>query len=123
MVQEVHNSWKYSNPGLEVAPSLAIAIVAAAHLGPICGAVASNLAVDTIDNGGDFGKGLQQAASTNSLRGYTIAVTTACPVSPQLSGAFGVSSDNTNRVTRGLKPNTVEGISGLTAYSIAQDFA
>ncbi|MDO2247268.1 hypothetical protein Q2429_24800, partial [Escherichia coli] len=33
-VQEVHDSWKYSNSGLGAAPSLAIAIVAAAYLGP-----------------------------------------------------------------------------------------
>ncbi|MCU9192793.1 hemagglutinin repeat-containing protein, partial [Pseudomonas aeruginosa] len=47
-VQEVHDSWKYSNSGLGAAPSLAIAIVAAAYLGPVYGPMASNLAVGTI---------------------------------------------------------------------------
>ncbi|WP_033948340.1 hemagglutinin repeat-containing protein, partial [Pseudomonas aeruginosa] len=112
MVQEVHDSWKYSNSGLGAAPSLAIAIVAAAYLGPVYGAMASNLAIGTINNGGDLGKGLQQATSADSLKGYAIAAATAYLVSPQLDKAFGVSSDNINKVTKGFKLSTVEGIGG-----------
>ncbi|WP_258551757.1 DUF637 domain-containing protein, partial [Pseudomonas aeruginosa] len=123
MVQEVHDSWKYSNSGLRAAPSLAIAIVAAAYLGPVYGAMASNLAIGTINNGGDLGKGLQQATSADSLKGYAIAAATAYLVSPQLDKAFGVSSDNINKVTKGFKLSTVEGIGGFAAYSIAQGFA
>ncbi|WHV51445.1 two-partner secretion system putative hemagglutinin TpsA2 [Pseudomonas aeruginosa] len=123
MVQEVHDSWKYSNSGLGAAPSLAIAIVAAAYLGPVYGAMASNLAIGTINNGGDHGKGLQQATSADSLKGYAIAAATAYLVSPQLDKAFGVSSDNINKVTKGFKLSTVEGIGGFAAYSIAQGFA
>ncbi|HHY2542128.1 TPA: DUF637 domain-containing protein, partial [Pseudomonas aeruginosa] len=123
MVQEVHDSWKYSNSGLGAAPSLAIAIVAAAYLGPVYGAMASNLAIGTINNGGDLGKGLQQATSADSLKGYAIAAATAYLVSPQLDKAFGVSSDNINKVTKGFKLSTVEGIGGFAAYSIAQSFA
>lgn len=123
MVQEVHDSWKYSNSGLGAAPSLAIAIVAAAYLGPVYDAMASNLAIGTINNGGDLGKGLQQATSADSLKGYAIAAATAYLVSPQLDKAFGVSSDNINKVTKGFKLSTVEGIGGFAAYSIAQGFA
>lgn len=123
MVQEVHDSWKYSSSGLGAAPSLAIAIVAAAYLGPVYGAMASNLAIGTINNGGDLGKGLQQATSADSLKGYAIAAATAYLVSPQLDKAFGVSSDNINKVTKGFKLSTVEGIGGFAAYSIAQGFA
>ncbi|TEL18039.1 hypothetical protein IPC184_09000, partial [Pseudomonas aeruginosa] len=123
MVQEVHDSWKYTNSGLGAAPSLAIAIVAAAYLGPVYGAMASNLAIGTINNGGDLGKGLQQATSADSLKGYAIAAATAYLVSPQLDKAFGVSSDNINKVTKGFKLSTVEGIGGFAAYSIAQGFA
>ncbi|MCU9359988.1 DUF637 domain-containing protein, partial [Pseudomonas aeruginosa] len=36
---------------------------------------------------------------------------------------FGVSSDNINKVTKGFKLSTVEGIGGFAAYSIAQGFA
>ncbi|MFK1122759.1 DUF637 domain-containing protein, partial [Pseudomonas aeruginosa] len=117
------DSWKYSNSGLGAAPSLAIAIVAAAYLGPVYGAMASNLAIGTINNGGDLGKGLQQATSADSLKGYAIAAATAYLVSPQLDKAFGVSSDNINKVTKGFKLSTVEGIGGFAAYSIAQGFA
>ncbi|HHM7218923.1 TPA: DUF637 domain-containing protein, partial [Pseudomonas aeruginosa] len=122
-VQELHDSWKYSNSGLGAAPSLAIAIVAVAYLGPVYGAMASNLAIGTINNGGDLGKGLQQATSADSLKGYAIAAATAYLVSPQLDKAFGVSSDNINKVTKGFKLSTVEGIGGFAAYSIAQGFA
>ncbi|MBF3019183.1 DUF637 domain-containing protein, partial [Pseudomonas aeruginosa] len=86
-------------------------------------AMASNLAIGTINNGGDLGKGLQQATSADSLKGYAIAAATAYLVSPQLDKAFGVSSDNINKVTKGFKLSTVEGIGGFAAYSIAQGFA
>ncbi len=92
-------------------------------LGPVYGAMASNLAIGTINNGGDLGKGLQQATSADSLKGYAIAAATAYLVSPQLDKAFGVSSDNINKVTKGFKLSTVEGIGGFAAYSIAQGFA
>ena len=52
-VREIHDSWKYSNSGLGAAPSMVIAIVASAYLGPLYGAMASNLAIGTINNGGD----------------------------------------------------------------------
>ncbi|MBJ7563207.1 DUF637 domain-containing protein, partial [Pseudomonas sp. P20] len=55
--------------------------------------------------------------------GYAIAAATAYLVSPQLDKAFGVSSDNINKVTKGFKLSTVEGIGGFAAYSIAQGFA
>ncbi|MDP5690686.1 DUF637 domain-containing protein, partial [Pseudomonas aeruginosa] len=57
------------------------------------------------------------------LKGYAIAAATAYLVSPQLDKAFGVSSDNINKVTKGFKLSTVEGIGGFAAYSIAQGFA
>ncbi|MCO3658336.1 filamentous hemagglutinin, partial [Pseudomonas aeruginosa] len=61
--------------------------------------------------------------SADSLKGYAIAAATAYLVSPQLDKAFGVSSDNINKVTKGFKLSTVEGIGGFAAYSIAQGFA
>ncbi|MCO2992603.1 hemagglutinin [Pseudomonas aeruginosa] len=120
MVQEVHDSWKYSNSGLGVAPSLAIAIVAAAYLGPVYGAMASNLAIGTINNGGDFGKGLKFATSSNALKGYAVAGATAYLVSPQLDEMFGVSTDNVNKVTKGFDLSTMSGLGGFATYSIIQ---
>ncbi|RFQ09504.1 hypothetical protein D0N87_33775, partial [Pseudomonas sp. ATCC 13867] len=66
----------YSNNSLGAAPSLAIAIVAAAYLGPVYGPMASNLAVGTINNGGDLGQGLKYAASSDNLKSYAIAAAT-----------------------------------------------
>ncbi|HHO8973286.1 TPA: DUF637 domain-containing protein, partial [Pseudomonas aeruginosa] len=120
MVQEVHDSWKYSNSGLGAAPSLAIAIVAAAYLGPVYGAMASNLAIGTINNGGDFGKGLKFATSSNALKGYAVAGATAYLVSPQLDEMFGVSTDNVNKVTKGFDLSTMSGLGGFATYSIIQ---
>ncbi|HGS8014586.1 TPA: DUF637 domain-containing protein, partial [Pseudomonas aeruginosa] len=119
-VQEVHDSWKYSNSGLGAAPSLAIAIVAAAYLGPVYGAMASNLAIGTINNGGDFGKGLKFATSSNALKGYAVAGATAYLVSPQLDEMFGVSTDNVNKVTKGFDLSTMSGLGGFATYSIIQ---
>ncbi|MFG9176273.1 DUF637 domain-containing protein, partial [Pseudomonas aeruginosa] len=119
-VQEVHDSWKYSNSGLGAAPSLAIAIVAAAYLGPVYGAMASNLATGTINNGGDFGKGLKFATSSNALKGYAVAGATAYLVSPQLDEMFGVSTDNVNKVTKGFDLSTMSGLGGFATYSIIQ---
>ncbi|MCV4116006.1 DUF637 domain-containing protein, partial [Pseudomonas aeruginosa] len=119
-VQELHDSWKYSNSGLGAAPSLAIAIVAAAYLGPVYGAMASNLATGTINNGGDFGKGLKFATSSNALKGYAVAGATAYLVSPQLDEMFGVSTDNVNKVTKGFDLSTMSGLGGFATYSIIQ---
>ena len=76
-VREIHDSWKYSNSGLGAAPSLVISIVAAAYLGPVYGAMASNLAIGTINNKGDLGRGLKEAASTDNLKRYAITAATA----------------------------------------------
>ncbi|WP_232111806.1 DUF637 domain-containing protein, partial [Pseudomonas guariconensis] len=63
--------------GLGAAPSLVISIVAAAYLGPVYGAMASNLAIGTINNKGDLGRGLKEAASTDNLKRYAITAATA----------------------------------------------
>ncbi|CAB5524385.1 Possible hemagglutinin (DUF637) [Pseudomonas putida] len=76
-VREIHDSWKYSSSGLGAAPSLVISIVAAAYLGPVYGAMASNLAIGTINNKGDLGRGLKEAASTDNLKRYAITAATA----------------------------------------------
>lgn len=76
-VREIHDSWKYSNSGLGAAPSMVIAIVASAYLGPLYGAMASNLAIGTINNKGDLGRGLKEAASTDNLKRYAITAATA----------------------------------------------
>ncbi|OQR33010.1 hypothetical protein BWR15_16290 [Pseudomonas sp. T] len=125
LVQEIHDSYKYSNNSLGAGPSLIISIVAAAYLGPVYGAMASNLAIGTINNGGDIGQGLQHAASADSLKGYAITAATAYVVNPYLNGEFEVHTDPTYNVTKGFNLNTwgMDGVGGFAAYSLAEGFA
>ncbi|MBW6219318.1 DUF637 domain-containing protein, partial [Pseudomonas aeruginosa] len=113
-VQELHDSWKYSNSGLGVGAQLAIAIVvtyftAGAASGAIATAgagtsmagataaatattsagwlnaagtaalsgVASNGAISTINNRGNLGDVVKDVTSSDALRGYVVAGTTA----------------------------------------------
>ncbi|MCO2356095.1 filamentous hemagglutinin N-terminal domain-containing protein [Pseudomonas aeruginosa] len=113
-VQELHDSWKYSNSGLGVGAQLAIAIVvtyftAGAASGAIATAgagtsmagataaatattsagwlnaagtaalsgMASNGAISTINNRGNLGDVVKDVTSSDALRGYVVAGTTA----------------------------------------------
>ncbi|OPE17098.1 hemagglutinin, partial [Pseudomonas aeruginosa] len=113
-VQELHDSWKYSNSGLGAGAQLAIAIVvtyftAGAASGAIATAgagtsmagataaatattsagwlnaagaaalsgVASNGAISTINNRGNLGDVVKDVTSSDALRGYVVAGTTA----------------------------------------------
>ncbi len=120
MVQEVHDSWKYSNSGLGAAPSLAIAIVAAACLGPVYGPMASNLAVGTINNGGDLGKGLQHATSSSALKSYAIAAATAYLTTEYFDKVLDTKTNvDTSKVTVDL--STVSGASRFAANQAMQN--
>ena len=120
MVQEVHDSWKYSNSGLRAAPSLAIAIVAAAYLGPVYGPMASNLAVGTINNGGDLGKGLQHATSSSALKSYAIAAATAYLTTEYFDKVLDTKTNvDTSKVTVDL--STVSGASRFAANQAMQN--
>nr|WP_267131508.1 two-partner secretion system putative hemagglutinin TpsA2 [Pseudomonas aeruginosa] len=119
-VQEVHDSWKYSNSGLGAAPSLAIAIVAAAYLGPVYGPMASNLAVGTINNGGDLGKGLQHATSSSALKSYAIAAATAYLTTEYFDKVLDTKTNvDTSKVTVDL--STVSGASRFAANQAMQN--
>ncbi|MBC3456743.1 DUF637 domain-containing protein, partial [Pseudomonas mosselii] len=119
-VKEIHESFKYSHSGLGAAPSLLIAIVAAAYLGPLTGALASNLATGTINNGGDIGQGVKFAFNKDNLKSYAIAAAAAYVITPQLDKAFGVSTDNINKITKGFDLGSVSGIAQFGLYSTTQ---
>ncbi|MHA6159948.1 two-partner secretion domain-containing protein [Pseudomonas sichuanensis] len=119
-VKEIHESFKYSQSGLGAAPSLIIAIVAAAYLGPLMGAFASNLAVGSINNGGNIGQGLKFALSKENLQSYAIAAASAYLISPQLDKAFGVSTDNANKITKGFDLGSMTDIVRFGAYATTQ---
>ena len=94
LVQEIHQSFKYSNSGLGVAAQLAIAILMAAFLGPavagmvgtgtgaaMVGAVAAgaatNATVSAVNNGGNLGAVFQDVTSSSAIKGYLTSAATA----------------------------------------------
>lgn len=99
---------------------MVIAIVAAAYLGPLTGALASNLAVGTINNGGDIGQGVKFAPNKDNLKSYAIAAAAAYVITPQLDKAFGVSTDNINKITKGFDLGSISGITQFGLYSTTQ---
>ncbi|WP_240964898.1 filamentous hemagglutinin N-terminal domain-containing protein [Pseudomonas multiresinivorans] len=122
-VKEIHDSYKYSNSGLGAAPQLIIAIVASYFLGPLYGAMASNLAVGTINNGGDIGQGLEYATTSDALKSYAMAGVGEYVISPKLDSYFKVSTDTANQVTKGFDLSTwagEKGIGAFAAYNSAQ---
>lgn len=119
-VKEIHDSYKYSNSGLGAAPSLAIAIVAAAYLGPVYGPMASNLAIGTINNGGDIGRGLKYAASPDNLKSYAIAAATAYMTSEYFDKVLKTKTNpTTGKVTVDL--SSVSGVSRFAANQALQN--
>ncbi len=96
MVQEVHDSWKYSNSGMGPATQIAVAIAAAAIGGMAAagalsgagvgassfamgagvgaaGSLSGTAAVSLINNKGDLGKVLKDSFSSDSLKQIAIA--------------------------------------------------
>ncbi|WP_246228241.1 filamentous hemagglutinin N-terminal domain-containing protein [Pseudomonas nitroreducens] len=116
-VREIHNSYSYSNSGLGAGPQLIIAIVASYFLGPLYGAMASNLAVGTINNGGDIGQGLKYATTSDALKSYAMAGVGEYVISPKLDSYFNVSTDTANQVTKGFDLSTWGGEKGIAAFA------
>ncbi|WP_434457545.1 DUF637 domain-containing protein [Stutzerimonas urumqiensis] len=122
-VKEIHDSFKYESSGLGAGAQMVMAIVAAAFLGPLMGALASNVAAGTINNGGDLGKGIKFALSEDNLKSYAIAAAAAYVITPQLDQAFGVSTDNVNKITKGFDLGNLSDVVRFSAYSVAQGVA
>ncbi|MBK3759222.1 DUF637 domain-containing protein [Stutzerimonas frequens] len=122
-VKEIHDSFKYESSGLGAGAQMVMAIVAAAFLGPLMGALASNVAAGTINNGGDLGKGIKFALNEDNLKSYAIAAAAAYVITPQLDQAFGVSTDNVNKITKGFDLGNLSDVIRFGAYSAAQGFA
>jgi filamentous hemagglutinin len=96
LVQEIHQSFKYSNSGLGVAAQIAIAILMAAVVGPaaagmvgagtgagaaMVGAVAAgaatNATVSAVNNRGDLGAVFKDVTSSSAVKGYLTSAATA----------------------------------------------
>ncbi|MHB9799637.1 two-partner secretion domain-containing protein [Pseudomonas sp. MT3] len=120
-VKEFHDSYKYSNNSLGAAPSLAIAIVAAAYLGPVYGPMASNLAVGTINNGGDLGQGLKYAASSDNLKSYAIAAATAYLATKYFDKVLDTQTNIDTTKVSNVDLSTVSGASRFAANQAMQN--
>jgi filamentous hemagglutinin len=96
LVQEIHQSFKYSNSGLGVTAQLAIAILMATIVGPaaagtvgtgtgagaaMVGAVAAgagtNASISVINNGGNVGAVFKDVTSSDAIKGYLTSAATA----------------------------------------------
>jgi filamentous hemagglutinin len=94
LVQEIHQSFKYSNSGLGVAAQLAIAILMAAIVGPAAAALAgggtagamvgavaagasTNATVSFVNNGGNLGAVFKDVTSSDAIKGYLTSAATA----------------------------------------------
>ncbi|WP_152227734.1 DUF637 domain-containing protein [Pseudomonas sp. SCB32] len=119
-VKEFHDSYSYSNSGMGAAPSLAIAIVAAAYLGPIVGPVASNLAVGTINNGGDVGQGLKYATNSDALKSYAIAAAMAYITPEYFDKALNTQTNTITDKVSAVDLSTVSGASRFAANQAMQ---
>lgn len=87
-VKEIHESFKYNTSGLGPASQLIIAIMLSMVMGPMMAgwttmaqagtvAVATKATVSTIDNRGNLGAVFKDVTSTDSLKGYAVAMATA----------------------------------------------
>ncbi|OCX24548.1 filamentous hemagglutinin N-terminal domain-containing protein [Pseudomonas graminis] len=94
LVQEIHQSFKYSNSGLGVAAQIAIAILMAAIVGPaaaafagggtagamvgaVAASAATNASVSAINNGGNLGAVFKDVTSSSAVKGYLTSAATA----------------------------------------------
>lgn len=119
-VKEVHDSFKYNNSGLGAGAQLVIAIVASAFLGPIYGAMATNVAVGTASNGGDIGQGIKFAASSDNLKSYAVIAATQWATTEVFDGTLKTKTDPmTGKVTTDL--SSLEGIGRFGANQLLQN--
>lgn len=81
---------------------------------------ASKTAISTINNKGNLGKGLKEATSKDSLKGYLTSAITAGFTSGYLDEAFGVKGDNINHITKGFDLSDPAGLAKFGTYLGAQ---
>ncbi|MCO2712929.1 filamentous hemagglutinin N-terminal domain-containing protein, partial [Pseudomonas aeruginosa] len=116
MVQEVHDSWKYSNSGMGPATQIAVAIAAAAIGGMAAagalsgagvgassfamgagvgaaGSLSGTAAVSLINNKGDLGKVLKDSFSSDSLKQIAIASLTGGLTAEYFDGILQTKTD------------------------------
>ncbi|THF63407.1 DUF637 domain-containing protein [Pseudothauera rhizosphaerae] len=139
-VKEVHDSFKYSHSGLGAGLALVIAIVVTVLTwGAASGAVAtltnaavgtasnaaltaaatsamSNMAINTINSGGDLGEALELSLSEDALKGYATSAIVAGITAGYIDKAFGAKTNAATGTASGFDLNTVAGVGRFAAY-------
>ncbi|WP_263263107.1 filamentous hemagglutinin N-terminal domain-containing protein [Pseudomonas sp. RIT-PI-S] len=144
-VEEIHQSFKYSNSGLGVGAQLALAILMAVVVGPaamsalatatggtivaaggaaVATAAATNAASSFISNRGNLGAVFKDTTSSDALKGYAIAGVTAGIIdyadTTWFTGADGAANGGSKVVTSGAAQNPGYASSMLTPESWGQ---
>ncbi|MFO6137439.1 DUF637 domain-containing protein, partial [Pseudomonas aeruginosa] len=143
MVQEVHDSWKYSNSGMGPATQIAVAIAAAAIGGMAAagalsgagvgassfamgagvgaaGSLSGTAAVSLINNKGDLGKVLKDSFSSDSLKQIAIASLTGGLTAEYFDGILQTKTDPlTGKVTVDL--SSLSGVGRFAANQAMQN--
>ncbi|VTL99092.1 putative hemagglutinin [Pseudomonas aeruginosa] len=142
-VQEVHDSWKYSNSGMGPATQIAVAIAAAAIGGMAAagalsgagvgassfamgagvgaaGSLSGTAAVSLINNKGDLGKVLKDSFSSDSLKQIAIASLTGGLTAEYFDGILQTKTDPlTGKVTVDL--SSLSGVGRFAANQAMQN--
>jgi filamentous hemagglutinin len=141
LVQEIHQSFKYSNSGLGVAAQLAIAILIAAFVGPaalsalstagagtvlaaggaaVATGAATTATTSLINNRGDLGAALQDTTSSSALKGYAVSGITASLTAGLFDGITATKTDPvTGKITVDL--SNLEGVGRFAANQLLQN--
>jgi filamentous hemagglutinin family protein len=83
-------------------------------------AAVSTAAISTINNKGDLGAVVKDVTSDDALKGYVVSGLTAGFTSGVLDSAFGVSSDNVNKITKGFDLSKPVEVAKFGSYLGAQ---
>ncbi|SEU13754.1 DUF637 domain-containing protein, partial [Pseudomonas graminis] len=135
LVNELHNSYKYSNSGLGVGAQLAIAILLAAFVGPaamtalgeagasaavaaggaaVATGAATNASISLINNRGNLGAVVKDVTSSDAIKGYAISGITAGLTTGYFDAWTGTTTDPiTGKITTNL--STWKGIGQFAA--------
>jgi filamentous hemagglutinin len=135
LVNELHNSYKYSSSGLGVGAQLAIAILMAAFVGPaamtalgeagasaavaaggaaVATGAATNASISLINNKGNLGAVVKDVTSSDALKGYAVSGITAGLTTGYFDALTGTTTDpNTGKIITNL--STWKGIGQFAA--------
>ncbi|GAB7530632.1 hypothetical protein PS3A_30430 [Pseudomonas sp. 3A(2025)] len=138
-VEEIHQSFKYNHSGLGVGAQLVIAILMAAFLGPaamtafgaagtgvaaagsaISVSAATTASISAVNNRGNLGAVFKDVTSSDAIKGYAIAGTTAGLTAGYFDDWTGTHTDVASGKVVGPKLYTWEGVGQFAANQTLQ---